>query len=176
MPSKIVNFALFQCVWFACILGAAKGHPWLGVVVGLVAIIVHLMMSSNAVFELLLCVSCGVLGYIFDSTLLAGDFIRFPTYTHLGPLSPLWMVMLWVCFATTMNVSMSWMKGRYVIACVMGVIAGPLSYLAGVRLGALELGANHNASIIAIAMAWGIAMPVLLLINLQISKWNRGKA
>ena len=28
--SKLANFVGFQLCWFACVLGAARGHEWLG--------------------------------------------------------------------------------------------------------------------------------------------------
>jgi hypothetical protein len=27
----VINFVLIQAAWFACVLGAARGMPWLGV-------------------------------------------------------------------------------------------------------------------------------------------------
>ena len=50
----IINFILFQIAWFACVIGAAKGMPWLGVVVTVIALMWHLYQAKNAKSELIL--------------------------------------------------------------------------------------------------------------------------
>ena len=48
------------------------------------------------------------------------------------------------------------------LAAVMGAVFGPLSYMAGQRIGGLEF-IDTRASIIALAVIWGIAMPLLVI-------------
>ena len=67
---------------------------------------------------------------------------------------------MWALFSTTLNVSMAWLKNRLVLASVMGAVFGPLSYLAGQRLGAIEL-LDTRSAIVALAMIWALVMPVL---------------
>jgi hypothetical protein len=72
------------------------------------------------------------------------------------------MVSLWMLFATTLHTSLSWLTGRPLVAVLLGAIGGPASYYAGAQLGALTLHANLGFSLIAIALAWGGVMPILL--------------
>ena len=50
------------------------------------------------------------------------------------------------------------------IAMIAGALLGPLSYLAGARLGALSLGDPMYVSLLAVAGVWAVAMPLLLWI------------
>ena len=43
---------------------------------------------------------------------------------------------------------------------VLGAVFGPLSYIAGQRLGAIEL-VDYRSSLIALAVIWALAMPIL---------------
>jgi len=70
---------------------------------------------------------------------------------------------MWPLFATTLNVSMKWMKGKYLLASLFGAIGGPLAYLAGHRLGAVEFSSTLNAMFV-IGIGWAVMMP--LLVNL----------
>jgi hypothetical protein len=73
------------------------------------------------------------------------------------------MIMLWALFASTMNISLNWLKHKQVPAILIGAVAGPLSYWSGARLGALEL-TNPSAAIIYLSIGWGFIVPVLLKI------------
>ena len=75
------------------------------------------------------------------------------------------MVALWMLFASTLNASMGWLAGRFAVAAALGAVFGPLSYLAGARLGAIELHANTAVSLTAIAVVWAGALPALLWIR-----------
>jgi hypothetical protein len=65
-------------------------------------------------------------------------------------------------FATTLNVSLRWMKKRWTLAAGLGAVGGPLAYLAGAQLGAVTL-TETSTALAAIGTVWALAMPVLLL-------------
>ena len=109
---KIINFIAFQAAWFAAVLGAASGMPWLGVVAVPLALGLNLALSPDWRPELLLAFCAAGMGFAADTLLIAsGSFSPIP-YVFPVPFSSLWMVMLWVNLATTMNVSMAWLRGR----------------------------------------------------------------
>jgi hypothetical protein len=106
------------------------------------------------------------LGLLVDSLLLATGWLSYPAGLWLsGPwqfnLAPYWIVALWALFATTLNVSMGWLRGRPLLAVLMGAVGGPLSYLAGEELGGIEL-TEPVAALSALAVAWAVAMPLLM--------------
>jgi hypothetical protein len=58
---KIINFIAFQAAWFAAVLGAAHGMPWLGVVAVLLALGLHLVLSPEWRPEQLLALFAAVM-------------------------------------------------------------------------------------------------------------------
>jgi len=157
---KIVNFIFFQISWFAAVLGAAHEMPWLGVVAVPAALALHLALSPHWLPELMLAVVAAVMGFMIDSILVAlGAFSPIP-YVFAPPFSSLWMTMLWVNLAMTLNLSMGWLRGRYVFAAIFGAIGGPLAYYSGAKLGAMTA-LPPVTSLIVIGAAWAVALPLL---------------
>jgi hypothetical protein len=65
-------------------------------------------------------------------------------------------------FATTLNVSLRWLRSRPLLAAGLGAIGGPLAYAGGAGLGALNL-ETSPLSIGALGIGWALAMPLLLV-------------
>lgn len=162
MKFWLFNFAAFEAGWLACVLGAANDMPWLGPAVVAIAVALHLRMSANPGPETRLIILAVVMGLVFDSLLVSSGWLTYPNGMPVPGFAPYWILAMWALFATTLNVSMSWIKANLVLAAVMGAIFGPLSYLAGQRLGGLQL-INDTASIVSLAIIWAIAMPLLVI-------------
>lgn len=160
MKQKAVNYVLFQLGWLACVWGAAAGYPWLSIAAILPAVILHLAWAYKPLVELRLLALCAAIGIVFDAGLLATSWVAFPNGNWIPGLAPYWMMILWIFLGTTLNLSMAWMKGRHLLAFLLGAIGGPLAYLAGERLGGIEL-LNTTASMAALSVGWGIIMPLL---------------
>jgi len=159
----LANVIAFQVGWFACVLGAALGWPLIGTAVALAIVAWHVRQARPARAELALILIAAAIGALFDSVLTALRWIVYPIGTLIPGTAPYWIVMLWMLFATTLNVSLSWLKHRLAVAIVFGAIGGPLAYLGGAKLGALEL-ANRPAALLALALGWAILMPMLLAV------------
>jgi len=157
----LLNFAAFQVGWFACVLGAANGLPWLGPVVVAAAVALHLALVPRPVPEFYLVLAAMVIGLTVDSLLLATGWLHYSEGLWLPGLAPYWIITMWALFATTLNVSMGWMRKRPILTVLMGAIGGPLSYLAGEKLGAIEL-TQPIPAVAALSLAWAIAMPLLM--------------
>ena len=170
---KAVNFIAFQSAWFAAVLGAAHGLPWLGVVAVPLALVLHLALSPDWRPELLLALAAAATGFVFDSLLIAAGMFSPVPYILPSPFSSLWMVMLWVNLATTMNVSMGWLRGRYVLGLVFGAIGGPLAYYSGAKLGAMTRLPDPRG-LLGTGIAWAIALPLLLVVNERLQKRAKG--
>lgn len=161
MGRNLLNVALFQGAWFAAVLGAAGGRPWLGPAAVALVVAIHLVLTDNRPGETKLLLTAGVLGFFFDTVLVVtGTFLPVP---HLlpRPFSPLWMVALWLNFATTLNVSLAWLRSRYLLAALFGAVGGPLAYYSGARLGATEALPTTRAMLV-LAAGWGIMTPLLV--------------
>ena len=71
---------------------------------------------------------------------------------------------MWMLFATTLNVSMRWMRGKPRLAAFFGLYGGPAAYLAGQALGGIIL-VNQWAALIALAIGWAVMMPILMRLS-----------
>ena len=71
-----VNFAVFQVAWLSSVIGAAREMPWLGPVAVLVALLIHLRAARRPFEEVLLVLSCALIGAGFDSILVAAGWVR----------------------------------------------------------------------------------------------------
>lgn len=156
---RLANFVGFQIGWAACVLGAAQGFPWAGPLVVAALALWTVRVSRDRAGEVRLIVFCAALGFLLDSFLALIEVFAFRDGFELGWVSRPWMVALWVNFALTLRLSMSWLQGRYLTAAVLGAMGGPLAYAAGARLGAVELNGIYSFSILA--LAWAITIPLL---------------
>jgi hypothetical protein len=154
------NAITFQAGWFATVLGAANGLPWLGLIVALAIVAMHLRSSRRPAVEARLLLAALALGLVFDSLLLSTGWIAYPNGLWAPGLAPYWIITLWALFATTLNVSLRWLRGRDTLAVLFGAVGGPLSYLAGARLGAMTF-VDTVPAVVALAVGWGALMPVL---------------
>lgn len=158
MRHLLVNLVAFQLGWLACVLGGAHGWPWLGVgVMGLV-VALHLVSSGSPVRESVLMVSLGCIGALWDGLLARLGFLEFPSGMFLPWLAPVWIIALWVGFATTLNVSLSWLQGRWYWALLFGAVGGPVAYWAGMKLGGVRI-PDPVAGFAVLAGGWSFLMP-----------------
>lgn len=163
MKHLLINFAAFQAGWFSCVLGAANGMPWLGPLVVLAVAALHLWLARRPAPELQLMIAAVAMGLVADSLLVYLGWVSYPNGTWANGFAPYWILAMWALFATTLNVSMRWMQGRYVVALLMGAIGGPLSYLAGEKLGAMQF-VEPVGALAGLALIWAIAMPALVVL------------
>jgi len=155
-----VNVALFQAGWLACVLGAAHGMPLAGIAIAAAVVAWHAARARRPAQELKLVALAVLAGALFDSALAAGGWIVFAPEAAAG-LAPWWILAMWALFATTLNVSLAWLRSRLPLAALLGAVSGPLAYWAGARLGALEL-RQPAAALGALAAAWAVVLPGLL--------------
>lgn len=164
MNPIFVNVVAFYGAWFTCVLGAA--HQWYLVgplaVLALLSLHFYFLPHYPADKEWRLLIAAGALGFVLDSLQAFFGVFSFVNADPSAWMSPAWMVSLWVAFATTLHTSLNWLLGRYGIAALLGAIGGPLSYYSGAQLGALALPSDSTMSFIAMAMVWGVAMPILI--------------
>ena len=169
----ITNFILFQVAWFACVLGAANNLPWLGVVITLVALCWHFFHSQHPKYELLLIVAALCIGALFDQFMLAMSWVNYQAHGWDTSLVPVWILALWMAFASTLNMSLAWMQGRHLIAVLFGGSGGPLAYFGAENLGAVSL--TSSTSFIALGVGWAIITPLLLALADRLNKRKQVK-
>jgi hypothetical protein len=162
-PKILLNFATFQLGWFACVLGGANDLALAGTLAVAVVVAVHLSMAQRPGPEALLVAVAAVIGLAWDSMLVALGLMSYPSGNFEPGLAPHWIVAMWALFATSLNLSMAWLKGRPRLAALFGAVGGPLAYLAGERLGGLEM-SDPVLALGAQAVGWAVILPLLTLL------------
>ena len=66
--------------------------------------------------------------------------------------------------AIALNVTLRWLKGRPLLAAMLGALLGPLSFIGGVRLGGAQF-VDRSAALGVLALQWGLAMPLVMALS-----------
>jgi len=164
----ILNILGFQIGWFACVLGAASGRPWLGPLVAAPVLAWHLARAARPEREAGLLLLAGLVGLVLDSILVQAGRLRFAEGTVVPGLAPYWMLTLWLLFASTFNLSLRWLRDRLGLAALFGAVGGPLAYAAGARLGAAEALEPLALTLAAVSLSYALATPLLLFAARQL--------
>jgi len=129
-----LNAVLFQVVWFAAVLGAAHGAPWLGW--GALALLAaQALTTPHWRIDLAFAVVCMAIGFLVDSMWSWSGILVYD-----GPgLAPGWIVALWAAVGLSLNHSLGWFRTRAILGGIAAGAIAPLSYLAGERLGAVNV-------------------------------------
>src|SRR5689334_6809150 len=114
----LLNIVGFQIGWFACVLGAAHDYPLLGPLVALPIIGLHLMQRTGKPSEIALIIAVAIIGSAYDQALLSLGLVAYGATIWNPGWLPIWMITLWLLFATTLNVSLKWLHRRYLIAAL----------------------------------------------------------
>jgi len=154
---KLFNGAVFQALWLLLVVTA--GSRGSGVVVGATGLVVLLQLrlttprtfKSGLIFVLLATVS----GAVMETLLTwAGVFSPLRAIAPF-PLTPLWLIGLWLAFAGFLKTTLTYLRGRPVTQWCLGAIGGPMAYWSGARLGAVDLHLSLPLALGALALAWG---------------------
>ena len=160
----VTNIVLFQIGWFSCVLSAAAHQPWIGLLVTMGVVVIHVLRAPMPKMELTLVGLTLAIGLVFDSILVWQGWLIYSSGILLQNVAPYWIVSLWGLFATLLNVSLRWMRGRWRTAALLGALGGPAAYYGGLRFGALEFG-NVQAGLTALAVGWAVLTPLLLALS-----------
>jgi hypothetical protein len=157
----LVNFIGFQVGWFACVLGAANDKELLGMIVALGVITYHVINQGDSRKELKLVLAATAIGLLWETWVLNLGILHYPSHPEALFWAPTWLIMMWALFATTINLSMGWLKGHWVLSVFMGAVFGPLAFIGGEKLGAVVF-LDSTLSIVTLSVGWGLLMPLLL--------------
>jgi hypothetical protein len=158
----IANIIAFEVGWSACVLGAAHDLAWLGPAVVAVIAVATLATDTKPLRELLavICVAAG--GLALDTVLLVTGLLDMPRSLRIGgaPIAffPVFFAM-WVNFALLLNVSLFWLRGRWLLAAFLGAVAAAPTYLLAHRLGAVALAEPLWLTLAVVAAQYAVAVP-----------------
>jgi len=154
LKKTLINLALFQLGWLVCVLG---GNAY-AVAFTLIALFLHRWLLVENPREWLLIAGIVLGGCLWDAALARSGVIRYGDDLVAG--IPLWLVCLWVLFATTFMHSLLWLRRYLWLAAVLAAVLGPASYWFGSNLAEAELRAPLMASLAIMAAGWALLFPV----------------
>ena len=165
MKHKLINFILFQSIWFILILAAAHGSFY-GLVIGLLLILVQYWHGKLMVPDFKLILASIIIGFAHDTSLNYFKFIQynidFNTY-----YSPVWIIGLLISFALTINHSLAWLGNKKLLQMIFGLIGGPLAYIAGEKLGSIYM--INTMTLYVLALSWACITPLLFQFKKKVS-------
>lgn len=158
------NLVGYQLVWFGVVIFAARGQPWFSVALAAAFVLLQLRVSRQRASDGRLLACAVALGIVLDGSLASSGLLR---YASPSPalLAPAWIIALWAAFAMTLNHSMTFLRGRPVLAAMLGAIGGPLAYVGAARgFDAVTFQVPTWPAMLALAFGWAIAMSVLAVL------------
>ena len=158
--TPLINYALYQAGWFACVLGGASHRPWTGFLIAVILIGVHLTLSLERSLDVRLVVMATAVGLVVEAVLIATGTYRFSSGTVNDALPPPWLLAMWAQFATTFRFSLRRVIRRPLYAALFGAAGGPIAFLAGERLGAVILLPPLTHGLLRLSISWAIALVV----------------
>ncbi|MDC2889936.1 DUF2878 domain-containing protein [Psychrosphaera algicola] len=150
------NIIWFQVNWFGLIAYQTYFVP-----ISILSICLHLYLNKayrRADIKLALIVTAS--GCIIETLMIQLGIISFDQFALLLGFLPFWLVVLWTCFALTLNHSMKFFAKHPLLAVICGSLFGPLSYLAGIELGAATSQVKPFLLFLSYSFVWGLSFGV----------------
>jgi hypothetical protein len=143
--NSIINAMGFQFVWFICV----QGNDLNAAVATAALLIIYLIMFRTELKILMGLAIFSLIGYLGDgiiAMLFHLDYLGSLNYNdHLNFLAPVWLLGLWVGFATTLNHSMQWLFKTPLLTILIALFLVPLSYFAGINLSGSTFSTSINS-------------------------------
>ena len=150
----------YNVLWYITISNGAD-NPLISTFAVLAWTILCGTLQDKKVWRVVLCALC--LSLIGDSILGYLGVLKLYDGTPFL-LAPIWLTGLWAAFATIIPLCFTWLNGRLWLASILAAVSGPMSYMAGGKMGAMTVSPDWF-SISMIAIEWAVAMPLLVWIS-----------
>lgn len=167
MMALLANAILFQGVW---LLNVLELNP-VAVLATVAAAMVHLGLTyyfdgrSACVRESMWLATVTSLGWLLELGFsIFGLLVHDPRSDALFGV-PFWLILLWLAFATTIRFSLGFLRDKYSLAAVIGLVA-VFSYWGGAALNQnSSMGAPVWWSCVVIALVWACVLPALVKLH-----------
>jgi hypothetical protein len=151
----IANLLCFQLLWFGCVVGAgANGWHWVGIA-SVLPLTVLACFSDTRWADFLTAGVAACFGLFIDNLWVRLDILAYPGHSF----APYWIVLLWYGLGLTVNHSLVWFRDRKWLGALLVGAFAPLTYLAGERLGAVDV--EQMAMTAVIALSWVLGFRLL---------------
>jgi hypothetical protein len=158
------SIVLFQVTW----LSAAFTYEIISLL-GLIGLMIVLKYSPVNTWSIVVGIIVALgLGILMDASLYRLNIYYSPGSEILFYLNiPIWLVIMWLAFSTTLFSSLYWALSRPIIFIGLCALLGPASYLAGREIGIIQF---ENTNLLFIVFSWSIWSLLFLLIWHQFIK------
>ena len=163
LTKRFWNLISVNIGWLACILGAARGHYWLGLVVVPILFVIHItVIQRRKILEIfIVAMTTTAIGFLIDTTLIVVGAVDPNRWLMPAPFTTIWDLMIWANFSLTLDASLRFLQKRPLVAAFLGAICAPGTYYAGDGLGALNFSEPIFSSLLWVGAVWLFAMPCL---------------
>ena len=150
----------FKAVWLCTVLGAAAGNVWLGPLALLAFAGVQVLFSRNRRRELLVLASGLAMGLVMETVVVRAEWVSYAPGWPDSILAPAWILALWGAFSLMSIDGLAWLRGRRILAAVLGATGAPFAYFSGVVLGA---GSEAEVAFyVTVGLFYAAATPLLV--------------
>ena len=158
----IGNFLLFQTLWFAAVMGGARGLHWPALLALAALLLWNLGHGAAGWREARMLLGGLAVALVLEPLWLASGVIQYVGQWH-PLLPPLWILALWCGFALTFNHSLAWLQGRLRLAALLGAVGSAGSVIAGVRFAAADAPQGLIVLAVTYGALWALAVPLLTM-------------
>jgi hypothetical protein len=172
------NLLGYQLVWFLLVIGAARGDLLFALLAATLFVLVQTIVSAQPWRELRLIGVAMLLGVVIDGVASATGWLSYASSSPALPPhgAPLWIVMLWACFATTINRSLKIVQRHPRWAALIGGIGAPAAYLAAER-GWHAVTLQPLSGLLWIGVGWAVALPLMAVLGRRwLHPWEARRA
>ncbi len=132
---NVLNAILFQSVWFSAVLVG-----WQLSLIIVLMMLFHLLYFRKKGPSYSRLVLIILFGMLFDALLFNLGLFQASDLSQASFLGmPIWLMTIWLAFGFTLFASLSWWQAYPRVFISGCMVAGPLSYWAGMRLNALYI-------------------------------------
>lgn len=152
--SKPFNFMANNLIWAGCVIGREQ-YAWLVAPSVIIYVSILVVNSSIRIEQVFIPAFIGI---TIDSLLTLLGVYQF---ANASVLPPLWLLILWIAFASSLTSSLSFLGRRKIAASIFGAVGVPINYLAGAGLDAVSFGHSYFITAIGLCALWAVGLPFL---------------
>ena len=162
--TQTLNFIAFQILWFGCVVGGgAHRELWIGSL-SLIPLVLLVLFQPSRWLDFMLAFTATALGLSLEYIWIKLGILSFSGATF----PPVWMGFLWFGFALTINHSMKFFRDSPIIGPLIVGFFGPITYLAGNKLGAVIV--MDYFLLVLIIPTWIFLFHFLRTLSLKVDK------
>ncbi len=165
LAKYVWNIISIEFGWLICILGAAWGYHWLGLLAVPILLVIHITVIERHKIHTVFIVALMtmIIGFFADTLLIILGTIEPTRWLMPAPLTTLWDLMIWINFSLALDISLRFLQKRPLAAVFLVALFAPGTYYAGDRLGALRFSEPLYVGMLWIGIVWFFVMPCMAL-------------